>query len=175
MPGQTYGQFLAISALAINAISLVLLAALFFKRENFSREIINFFGGYAFVFTFLIALGATVGSLIYSEVLRFPPCPLCWYQRIFMYPLVIIAAVAWWKKQDATNYIIPLASIGGMFSLYHYLLEWGLVSSTFCSAQAVSCAQRLVFEFGFVSLPWMTLSAFAFIILLMVARKTRGT
>jgi len=55
--------------------------------------------------------------------------------------------------------------------LYHYSLEWGLIPSAFCGAEALSCAQRLVFEFGFVSLPWMTLTTFLLIILFFVAKK----
>ena len=167
-----FSQTLAVIALFGNAIILLLLACLFlFKNNGSGQKIINFFGKRALPFSLLIAAGATLGSLVYSEVLNFPPCPLCWYQRVFMYPLVVILIVASVRKENVGHYAIPLASIGGLFSLYHYSLEWGLIPSAFCGAEALSCAQRLVFEFGFVSLPWMTLTTFLLIILFFVAKK----
>lgn len=167
-----YSKILAILAILGDLLAITLLVILIFYRSNETgKKIINFFGKNSLLFSFLIALFATAGSLIYSEFLKFPPCPLCWYQRIFMYPIVILTAMAWRFKENINKYIIALASIGGLFSLYHYLLEFGIVPSTFCSAEGVSCAQRLVFEFGFVSLPFMTLTGFILIILFAVANN----
>src|SRR3990167_11058634 len=71
---------------------------------------------------------ATTGSLIFSEVLKYPPCVLCWYQRIFMYPLVVILAVGIWKKDKNLPYfVLPLSIIGGIIAIYHNLLYYGLI------------------------------------------------
>jgi disulfide bond formation protein DsbB len=167
-----FSKTLAVLTIFGNALALFLVACFFLKNTNdLAKKIINFFGRLAIPLSFFVAAGATIGSLIYSEALNFPPCPFCWYQRIFMYSLAIILAIAWYRKDEIGPYVFWLASIGGFFSLYHYLLEFGLVPSALCSAEAISCAQRLVFEFGFVSIPWMTLSGFILIILFFIAKK----
>ncbi len=68
---------------------------------------------------------ATGGSLYFSEVMKLVPCVLCWYQRIAMYPLVVILAVAVWRRDvNVRWYAIPIALIGAGVSTYHYFLEW---------------------------------------------------
>lgn len=112
----------------------------------------------------LAAVIATLGSLYYSEIVGFVPCTLCWYQRIAMYPLTVllgIAAVG--DDRGVRRYVLPVATIGGMISAYHYLLQWfpGLEAGA-CDVDA-PCAAFYVREFGFVSIPFMALSAFALI------------
>ncbi len=109
-----------------------------------------------------LALSATlagiVGSLIYSELFLVPPCTLCWWQRIFIYPQVIILAYTYQKPTRAIMHIIlTLSAIGLFFSLYHYLLQMGATStSVFCGASAeVSCNGKEVFEFGYITIPLM--------------------
>src|SRR5207342_697395 len=73
---------------------------------------------------FVVALIATLGSLYLSEVAHFVPCRLCWYQRIAMYPLPIILAVGWWKRDSGVRrYALPLAVVGACISVYHVLVE----------------------------------------------------
>ena len=123
------------------------------------------------VFAWLVAIAATAGSLYYSEVRGFVPCELCWYQRIFMYPLVLILGLAVWRLDLGVRpYVLALALVGGTISLVHYL-EQKLpgFAPTSCNATPVPCDLHYVNHFGFVTIPFMALVAFALIILAMLA------
>jgi disulfide bond formation protein DsbB len=112
---------------------------------------------------FLIALVATFASLFVSEVLGYPPCSLCWYQRIAMYPLALIFFVALWSG-DATGharYSLPLAALGAILALYHNLLYYGVIPEPILPCQGgVSCTERQVELLGFLTVPLMSLAAF---------------
>ena len=111
------------------------------------------------------ALGATIGSLFFSEVLRLTPCVLCWYQRILMYPLVVILAVAILLRDDRVRfYVLPLSLAGVAVASYHNLVYYGVLSEglTQC-AIGVSCTERQLELFGFLTIPLMSLAAFAVI------------
>ena len=129
----------------------------------------------AFVFSAL----ATGGSLYFSEVAELTPCKLCWYQRIFMYPLpFILAAALWQKARDVRKYVLPLSIIGFLLAGYHYYLQVTPAPLSSCSSVgfSVSCSERFVTNFGYITIPWMSLSAFAFIIIAMLhVRKSKVT
>jgi len=92
-------------------IILSVFLLIFLKKE--SRPLFNFLAVNALKLAFLVALIATNGSLFYSEYAKFTPCLLCWLQRIFMYPLVVLFAIAVSKKDDKIfTYTLPLAVIG---------------------------------------------------------------
>jgi disulfide bond formation protein DsbB len=112
--------------------------------------------------SFLIALAATLASLFVSEVLGYPPCSLCWYQRIAMYPLALIFFVALWSGDTGhARYSLPLAGLGAFIALYHNLLYYGVISEPILPCQeGVSCTERQVELFGFVTVPLMSLAAF---------------
>lgn len=105
---------------------------------------------------------ATIGSLVFSEILKFPPCILCWYQRIFMYPLVIILAVGIWKKDKNVHlYALPLSTAGLIISMYHNLLYYGLLpeSASPCIL-GISCTTKFIEWFGFITIPFLSMIAF---------------
>jgi len=118
---------------------------------------------------FLVAAVAMAGSLYLSEVAHYVPCLLCWYQRIAMYPLVLLLGVAWYRRDgNVRYYVLPLAVIGALISTYHVALErfpW-LEGSSGCDP-ANPCTIRWVEELGFITIPTMALSAFVLIALLM--------
>ena len=120
-----------------------------------------------------LALGVAVismaGSLYFSEVAEFVPCRLCWYQRIAMYPLVPILAVAVWRRDPGVRYYaLPLALIGGAISTYHVVLErYPSLESGICEV-ANPCTLIWVRRFGYLTIPAMALSAFAFIAVLLL-------
>jgi disulfide bond formation protein DsbB len=118
--------------------------------------------------TFAVAAVATLGSLYFSEVADFFPCRLCWFQRIVMYPIALIALVALLRRdRNARWYVVPFAIIGAGISLYHYLIEWGVLSdSDSCHALGMSCAAIWFRTFGLVTLAFMALSGFVAIIVL---------
>ena len=116
-----------------------------------------------------VALVTTLGSLYFSEVAHFTPCKLCWYQRIAMYPFVIVLLVAALRRDRRVGwYVVPVAGIGALFAAYQTQLQaFPHQHSSFCTLTE-PCTVRYVWEFGFVSLPFMALSAFAFVITMTV-------
>lgn len=131
---------------------------------------LKFLGRYGLTFAFVFALGATVGSLIYSEVVGFVPCSLCWWQRIFLYPVAVILGLAVWKKDrhHAPLYAITLTGIAALVGVYHSYIQFGGSPIGNCGVGAVSCVQRIVYEFGYITLPMMSLTASMAIILSLV-------
>lgn len=116
----------------------------------------------------LVAAGATLGSLYYSEVVGYVPCVLCWGQRIFMYPLALILTVGAIRNDLGVRvYALALAIPGAALSVYHSWIQAFPQETSFCTAEA-PCAERHVWELGFVSIPFMALSAFLTVIALLV-------
>lgn len=119
---------------------------------------------------FAQALLATLGSLYFSEVLKFPPCVLCWYQRICLYPLVVIAFIGIIKKDKLFPlYVLPL-SIGGLvIALYHNLLYYNIIPEAIAPCvSGISCTTKFIEYFGFVTIPFLSLLAFAIITVSMI-------
>jgi disulfide bond formation protein DsbB len=121
---------------------------------------------------FVVALLATAGSLYFSEIAGFEPCLLCWYQRIAMYPLVVILGLAAWRRDGAAwVYATALAAIGAVISTYHVLLEWfPSLSSGACDPDN-PCTLVWFRVFGVFSLPTLALTAFLLIITLVTVRR----
>lgn len=122
----------------------------------------------------LVSLAATVFPLIYSEIINFLPCYLCWWQRVFMVPVVFIFGSAiWYRERQVVKYTLPLLIVGGLISLYHnfnyYFTESG--STLPCDASGVSCYKQFVSEFGgYISIPSLALTSFvALITIVLVA------
>jgi len=150
-----------------------LLALLIVSRKK-RLSIFDFAANNAFLFAFIVALVAMSGSLFYSEVAGYTPCTLCWYQRILMYPQVILFGVVLWKSERRTaDYHIALSALGAFIAGYHYLLQIGILPELPCSATgfSVSCAQVFTMNFGYITISMMSLTAFALIILFMTAQK----
>jgi disulfide bond formation protein DsbB len=123
-----------------------------------------------------VALLATAGSLYFSEVAHFTPCTLCWYQRIAMYPLVLILGIAILRRDMGVRiYAIPMAVVGAAISAYHYTLEWFPQIDTGTCSASIPCTQVWFREFGFISLPLLALIAFGLITaILLIAPRSSG-
>ncbi len=116
------------------------------------------------------ALAAMLGSLYYSEIAGFAPCELCWYQRILMYPLTVIILVGIFNEDRMLpKYVLPLSITGMGVSTYHYLLQNHVFGGAQVCSFGVSCSLRYVNIWGFVTIPFMALTAFTMITLLMLA------
>ena len=126
-------------------------------------------------FAFAVALVATLGSLYLSEVANFPPCRLCWYQRIAMYPLVPILAIAAWRRDAGVRpYAATLAVLGAAISTYHVLVErFPSLESGSCDPLN-PCSIRWVERFGYLTIPMMALSGFALIFVLVLITRRRS-
>jgi disulfide bond formation protein DsbB len=124
---------------------------------------------------FVVALTATAGSLYLSEVAGFIPCTLCWYQRIAMYPLVVVLGIAAWQRDAAVRrYVVPLGTIGALVAAYHVALQRlpGLPSGA--CALDIPCTAIYVERFGFVTIPVMAFTGFVTIVTLLLGLRRRG-
>lgn len=123
----------------------------------------------------LLASAGTLGSLFFSEVMEFAPCVLCWYQRIALYPLVIILGLGLFPlDRAALKYSLPLAVAGWLVALYHNLLYHGIIPERMQPCrQGVSCTEVYIELLGFLSIPMMSLIGFSAIIALLVTLKRR--
>ncbi|MCA9370142.1 MAG: disulfide bond formation protein B [Pseudomonadales bacterium] len=119
---------------------------------------------------FFIALTATLGSLFFSEVMQLPPCVLCWYQRIAMYPLVVLLGAALvFEDKRIYRYALPLSVIGAVIALYHNLLYYGVLpESVQPCIDGVSCTTKFFEWFGFITIPFLSLASFVAISVLLV-------
>lgn len=119
---------------------------------------------YGAAFSLVVALVASLGSLYLSEVRGFVPCTLCWYQRILMYPLVFITFVGLLLQDEyVTRYVLPLSTFGILVAGYHYLMQWGVFSSGTACVVGVPCDGRYLNVFGFITIPFLALTAFTLI------------
>ncbi|AWC27634.1 disulfide oxidoreductase [Bacillus cytotoxicus] len=110
---------------------------------------------------------ATLGSLYFSEIMKFEPCVLCWYQRIFMYPFVLWLGIAIAKKDyRIASYSLPIASIGACISLYHYgIQKISALSEVGAVCGRVPCTGEYINWFGFITIPFLALIGFMTIII----------
>jgi len=128
--------------------------------------------------SWVAAIIAALGSLYFSEVMHFIPCTLCWYQRIFMYPLTIILGVAFYRNdQGIYRYVLPLSIIGMLISGYHTLLQKlpYLQQFEMCTT-GVPCSKDYINWLGFITIPLLAFIAFTIITvsLFILARRNRA-
>lgn len=118
----------------------------------------------------LVSIVATAGSLYFSEVRLFVPCSLCWYQRIMMYPLVILLGIASYRQDKGIiPYVLPLSLLGGSISLLHYLEQKvpGFGAPNLCRTSGVPCNTDYINWLGFITIPFLALIAFSLITLIL--------
>jgi disulfide bond formation protein DsbB len=124
---------------------------------------------------FVVTAFASFLTLYYSEVLGATPCGLCWLQRVFLYPQVVIFGIAAWKKDiSAWIYVVALSILGAIVALYQHYLQMGGYDAFPCPAtgSAADCTARTMFELGYITYPFMAFSLFVFIIIfLLIARR----
>ena len=125
----------------------------------------------------LVALSATLGALFIGEVMGQTPCLLCWYQRIFMFPLALILPVGLFPyDRKAVRYALPLAASGWLIAAFHQLLVAGVIPEAIKPCmQGVPCSEKGIEWFGFVTIPLLSLAAFTTIITLLVVAYFRGS
>ena len=152
-------------------ILLVLLISRFLHKNKslaggFKKKITKFITEYYAICILVVSSIATLGSLTFSEVLNFNPCILCWYQRIFMYPLVIISGIALLTfDAKAKKYILSLSVIGFLIALYHVLLQF-FPEILKCTDEVAKCSTKQFATFGYITIPVMSLTAFLILILI---------
>jgi disulfide bond formation protein DsbB len=157
MPAQSFSYVLGLATIFGDILALVLFVLLFLDHP-LRRTIVRF----SLWGMWLIALGGTIVSLIYSEYFRFAPCNLCWYQRALLYPQAIILAVALWvKDKGVARYVAWLSALGMLFAFYNHGLQMGwFPEGAICGSTGISCAKIYALQFGFVTIPWMAFTGF---------------
>ena len=123
---------------------------------------------------FTIALLATTISLFFSEIMNLPPCSLCWYQRIFMYPLVLIFGVGLLTADhQALVYAKALSISGLLIAAYHCLLYYGILPETVAPCKSgVSCTQKQIELVGFLTIPLLSLGSFLVLSIICTSKST---
>jgi disulfide bond formation protein DsbB len=118
---------------------------------------------------------STLGSLFFSEIMEFPPCVLCWYQRIFMFPLVFILLAGLFPfDKNVFRYALPLALAGWATAFYHTLLYSGFIPESIqpCK-QGVSCSETYIDLLGFITIPMLSLISFSLIVGMLLFLRRR--
>ncbi|MGI9667547.1 MAG: disulfide bond formation protein B [Acidimicrobiia bacterium] len=168
MDFETMRMFFALAALVANVVTIGLIIVILVTRGRednplaaLSDVTLWLAGG--------VAIVATLGSLYLSESVGLVPCKLCWYQRIAMYPLAVILPIAAFRKDHkARLYAVVLSGVGAVVAIYHRVLQaYPSLDTGSCSAAGPSCSSPLIKMFGFVTIPYMALSAFALILVLL--------
>lgn len=172
-----------LALLAIAAQAVIALVAVTWLLGFVLPPARRLLGGIGFVIegaelwlAFGVALVALFGSLFFSEFASFVPCRLCWFQRIFMYPLVpLLLALAIRKDlRGSLFYALPLTVLGSFVSIYHLYIEAHPEAETAgCKVGGGSCAVKWINEFGYVTIPTLALTAFVLISLLVIAAGRR--
>ena len=175
----SWGTLVADIVIVVAAITL---ATKIFKRpEARLHRLSHKAAEHAFLIGFIISFASLVGSLLYSNVIGFDPCELCWWQRVFLYPQVILFAIAFYNEkvrnvQDdmVFLYSLALSIVGAAIAVFQYVGQMfapGLLAA--CLATGVSCAKLYFVNFGYITIPMMSLTAYLFLILLYFFRKHR--
>lgn len=171
MPVESINYYLALGTLAMQVAGAGFLA-LFFLRKRIPdlQDVAVVLSTWGLWIGFLLTLGGTALTLYYSEVLGFVPCGWCWVQRVFLWPQVLLFGVALFTKdRRAADYSIAFSVAGAAAALYQHYLQMGGHSLLPCPASgAGDCAQRFLFEFGYITFPLMAFSLFAFLIVTML-------
>lgn len=163
-------MFLGAGAIALQIFCIIALGLLFFGNKK--AKLLEYIDKHFLIIGLLISIFAFFFSLVYSEVINFAACYLCWWQRIFIYPLVFMFAIAiWHKDKKVLRYALPLVAIGTAISIYHNLRYYfGENTNAPCDSSGVSCYQQLVSEYhNYISIPMLALTGlFALLTLCLV-------
>ena len=167
---------MAFGVFALIVTCLVLIYGLIWPKNDFGRDVLAFFSRHSLVIGLKISLLSVIASLIYSNVLGFAPCLLCWYARIALYPQVLLYGMALCKRNSRAilDYSLLLTGFGILVSGYHTIVENVGYSALPCTADGVSCLARPVHLYGFITIPVMALAACVTLFLSVLAAK-RGS
>lgn len=116
----------------------------------------------------VVSTVAMIGSLLFSEYLKYPPCSLCWWQRIFMYPQALIFLIAVLSEEIIIfKYTALLTIFGWLFALYHNLIYFKIIEPTLLPCTSgISCTDNQLNYFGFLTIPMMSFIAFSILLVI---------
>jgi disulfide bond formation protein DsbB len=141
------------------ALGAVILAFDYYTSRSLA-PLVRKFGD---VFLLAVVIGAILMTLLYSEIFGFIPCSLCWFQRIFLYAQPFVLATGMYLRDTrAYSYTAVLSVPGFIVAMYQHYIQMGGSEVVNCPASAGDCAQRFLFEFGFVTFPLIAAFLFMF-------------
>lgn len=124
----------------------------------------------------IAAIGAVsiLGTLIFQLTYETPVCELCWWQRIFLYPIAVVAVVAlWYKTKEAHVTVAILSGFGLWYALYHYYYHFqrfvlGNTLTLPCSYGGLmpACTDSPILIFGFATIPFLGIMVFGTMLML---------
>ncbi|HUO50823.1 MAG TPA: disulfide bond formation protein B [Candidatus Paceibacterota bacterium] len=163
MPAYVSGliYLMALGTVVLDAAIVACVVALMFPSGR--RVIVPVIRSGAFLVVVLLSIACVAGTLIMQYAGALAPCVLCWWQRVFLYPVALIALVAFFKNErfaKIADYVLALSCIGALIALYQHLLQVLPQGALIPCDATGDCAVRSVFEFNFVTIPWMAFTAF---------------
>lgn len=163
---ETFSSFVGLGSLALFVLGFLLLI---FKKDNRTQAFLVTNGPHVIL---MVSFLAVMGSLIYSDVLLLEPCLFCWYQRIVMYPIPLLLALSLYRKEPKkiVPYALFFSYLGMIMATYHYLTQMlpflkqdgGIPLQ--CGTAGPSCTEAYIEVFGFVTIPFMAMCMFFFLI-----------
>lgn len=178
MTPQEVTKLLSLLTLASNILVLLFLSLFLLRKikiiRKYWKNLSILISEKSTLLAFIVAFISMSGSLYFSEVALYEPCKLCWFQRIFMYPQVfILGAALYYKIKDIWKVELPLIVVGLIISGYHYYLQLNPDQLAPCGTVgfSVSCSERFATHFGYITIPWMSFSAFVMVFVLMLTAK----
>jgi len=155
--------------LALNIFSVLLLIAVLFPKTKYGAFVRKNIGKFLLELGLLMALGSIVGSIIYSNVIGFDPCVLCWWERTLIYPQLVIFAVGLYVKEKSVYiYSSVFAILTIILSGYHTYIQLAGSSGALCSSSVVSCSKVYFISYGYITIPTMALSTGLFFLIIAV-------
>jgi hypothetical protein len=164
-------MFNTIVALGTVALQIFFVAIIF--AWIFKSDFLKIIYKYSNTIIRVVFVGAAIGSLVYQYILNYPPCLLCWYQRIAIFAVALIVFVADIKTDKTLQRAVILLSVLGLaVAIFHNIIDIFPTGIDACGANGPSCLARYVYEFGYITIPMMSLSVLVFgVILPLVAKR----
>lgn len=165
--------------LFILIFSAILILTILNHPNKYLHSLVQKGANHAYLLGFIVSFGALVSSMFYSNVIGFDPCELCWWQRVFIYPQAVLFAIAFYnervnKIRDSFVFIysFALSLFGAFIALFQY---YGQMFNpdilAVCESQGVSCSKIFFVSFGYITIPMMSLTAYAILILLYFVQR----
>lgn len=156
----------------LSHLVLVFLIVALLNRNSWGKQVFYWVNKYLINLALVISLGAVLGSLYYSNVVGFPPCVLCWWQRVLLFPIPLLLIVGKIKKDNnVMQYVVPLALLSAVIALYQSYVYLGGSSILPCTANGGDCSKIYVLAFGYITIPVMSLTVSVYLYILSWYKK----
>jgi len=168
-----FNYILAVLSVLVLFFCLFAVASLLFRKNRIAARFMFFLRKFSYWAVLIFSAGGVLGSLAYSAFFKLEPCILCWWQRIFLFPIAIVVALGLIKKEKVMDdYLLALAVPGVLISLYHSFIQLPSQTTSFlCSGGVSDCTESYFSILGFITIPFMAFSVFVAIIVLIIIRK----